>query len=403
MKRVVLHIDMNAFFASIEQRSNPFLRGRPVAVVGAGKRTVVTTASYEARSFGVRTGMNMREARVACPHLVIVRGDNRKYIDASKRMIGILKGFSPFVEPYSIDEAFVDLTGVGPAPRETALKVKEKIREALGITCSIGIGPNKLVAKLASDMQKPDGLVVIEEGDVKGVLERLPVEGLSGIGRRLASALDSMGIKTCGELSRYPASLLRQRFGITGERLKQMAQGIDRSPVSTEDAEPKSIGHSMTLPADVHDRGILKVYILRLSHMASERARREGVSGSRVSLTIRYPDFHTFGKIMALPYPTNDTHDVYRAACTVLGSIRLRCPVRLVGVCISSLARHKTLPLFPSDRKKADALEAIDGLNRRFGEDTVAWASLKDGHGDAGKGVIPPSWRPWGARSFDVR
>ncbi|MEE8185188.1 MAG: DNA polymerase IV, partial [Thermodesulfobacteriota bacterium] len=249
MSRTIMHIDMNAFFASVEQRCNPALRGRAIAVIGSAKRTVVTTASYEARRYGVKTGMNRYEAERVCPGLIFVIGDNRKYIDTSIRILDILKEFSPMLEVYSIDEAFIDITGsiglFGP-PRLIAKTIKKRIKEGFGLTCSIGIAPNKLLAKLASNMEKPDGLVKIEEGDIPGLLEDLPVGDLWGIGRKLTIYLKEMGVETCGQLGRCPVSLLRRRFGIIGERMRFMGRGVDDSPVIPigEEEEAKSVGHS---------------------------------------------------------------------------------------------------------------------------------------------------------------
>ncbi|MEK7680258.1 MAG: DNA polymerase IV, partial [Deltaproteobacteria bacterium] len=224
MSRIVMHIDMNAFFASVEQRVNPKLRGEPIAVIGSSKRTVITTASYEARKYGVKPGMNTYEAKRLCPRITFVVGDNSRYTDASERVINILKDFSPKLEVFSIDEAFIDMTGQGSTgAKDAAFSIKDRLRKDLGLTCSIGIAPNKLLAKLASDMEKPDGLVVFRDGDAWRILENLPPSALCGIGPKTAMALEAMGIRTCGGLSRFPAGLLRARFGISGERLSLMA------------------------------------------------------------------------------------------------------------------------------------------------------------------------------------
>src|SRR5512141_3078717 len=216
---------MNAFFASVEQVSNPKLRGKPIAVVGRSHRTVITTASYEARAQGVKTGMNVPEARRACPSLILVVGDNRKYTSANAKMLEVFSRYTPIVEVFSIDEAFLDVTAsclLFGGGADIAQKIKNDIKKAIGITCSVGVAPNKLLAKLASDMQKPDGLTVIEPERVSEVMENLPASELCGIGPNLTATLATMGIKTCGELGRASASALRSRFGIIGERLKLM-------------------------------------------------------------------------------------------------------------------------------------------------------------------------------------
>jgi len=406
-RRVVMLLDMDAFFASVEQRTDPSLAGRPIAVVGSAERTVVTTASYEARAWGVRTGMNKFEAKRLCPRLLFVVGNNRKYMDTSMRVLAILKRYSPLVEVYSIDEAFVELTGTGGLlgpPRAVAMEIKERIRGELGLTCSVGIAPNKLLAKLAAGMEKPDGLVEIGPGDVAGVLEDLPAGELWGIGPRLAAHLGAMGVRTCGQLGRFPAGLLRKRFGIIGERLKLMGLGVDHSPVVPEGEaeEVKSVGHSMTLPADLSDRAAIRRQILKLSEKVAARARRHGLAGTTVSVTVRYPDFHTFGRSKTLGAPTSDTRVIYRAALDIIGSIRLRSAVRLLGVCLSGITRGPLqMRLFEEDRRREALLKALDSVNGLYGERTLSWATLFDQ--EDGPGVISPSWRPAGARRVEVK
>ncbi len=244
--RIIMHIDMNAFFASVEQQGNPELRGKPIAVIGSAKRTVITTSSYEARAYGVKTGMATWEARQKCPHIIFVIGDNRKYTYTSAQMVKLMMQFTPLVEVFSIDEAFLDVTGslklFGSAER-IAFLLKARIRHELGLTCSIGIAPNKLLAKLASEMQKPDGLTIIAPDRVTAVLERMPIKELCGIGRKVEKQLNDLNIFTCGELGRFPVERLKRRFGINGERLSLMGQGIDDAPVLAPEgtaARPKN-------------------------------------------------------------------------------------------------------------------------------------------------------------------
>lgn len=406
--RTVMHLDMNAFFASVEQACNPNLRGAPIAVVGSAKRTVVTTASYEARRQGVRTGMNRYEAKRACPSLIFVAGDNRKYIDTSERVLEILKDYSPAIEVYSIDEAFVDLTGsfeLLGSPEGIAGSIKERIRSTLGLTCSIGIAPNKLLAKLASDMKKPDGLVVIRDEDVEGALRDLPVGELWGIGPRLTSHLALLGVRTCGELAAFPASVLRERFGIIGERLKLMGRGIDDSPVvpAGEEEEAKSVGHSTTLPKDVSGREEIRRCLLRLSEMVGARARAHRLKGRKVTLTIRYPDFYTFTRQRSLSYPANDTKAIFNSALSILEGIRLKTAVRLLGVSISELTKDlRQMELFDGERRREELLDAVDSINGRFGESTLTWATLLE-RDEPVPGVISPAWRPTGVKRVNVR
>jgi DNA polymerase IV len=405
-QRTILHIDMNAFFASVEQQSNPELRGKPIVVIGAAKRTVITTCSYEARAFGVKTGMNTWEARNKCPHLIFVVGNNRKYTYTSKQIINIMREYTPLVEVFSIDEAFLDVTGclsLFGSPEEISRRIKERIREQFGLTCSIGIAPNKLLAKLASDMQKPDGLTVIGPQDVSRVLERLPITDLCGIGAKMRQQLAKFGIRTCGELGRFPVQVLKRQFGVTGERLHYMGLGVDDAPVVPEEEaeEVKSVGHSTTLEQDISERQEILMHLLQLSEMVGRRARKYQVAGKTVTLTVRYPDFTTFSRQLSRGDYTSNSDEIYQSAAKLLDTIELAQPVRLLGVKISNLRTNlEQLPLFPAERKKALLASAMDEVNNKFGESAVTFGSLlgKDG----GAKVISPAWRPEGVRNVDV-
>ena len=405
--RLIMLVDMNAFFASVEQLANPRLRGKAIAVTGAGKRTVVTTASYEARARGVRTGMNKVEAKRACPELIFVPADNRKYMHASMKVLDVLKRCSPIVEPYSIDEAFVDITGspdLKDGARSLARAVKSDVMEATGLKCSVGIGPNKLIAKLAAGMEKPDGLVVLTGDKIGEALEDLPTNELWGIGGKLKVHLERMGIRTCGELGRFPISRLRRRFGIVGERLHMMGRGLDASPVVPigEEADAKSVGHSTTLPHDIKDFVEIKRYILRLSEMASKRARKHGLLGGKVFFTVRLPDFYTTTKTRKLSKPTNDTRVVYNTALAIWKELSIKGPVRLLGVGLTGITKgtHQ-LALFEADKRRENLLEALDTINDRYGPFTVSWAPIVEEKEEPG--VISPAWRPEGVKRVEVK
>ncbi len=411
MVRTILHIDMNAYFASVEQQSTPALRGKPIAVVGAGHRTVITTCSYEARARGVKTGMAIWEGKRCCPELIIVIADNRKYTDTSRRIMTMMREYTPLVQVFSIDEAFMDVTGslalFGPA-ENIAYQIKSRIRFQFGLTCSIGIAPNKLLAKLASEMQKPDGLTVITPDQVAAVMEKSPIEELCGIGNKSMRQLNLLGIHTCGQLGRYPVAVLSRKFGIIGQQLHRMGQGMDDSPViPDEEAEPvKSVGHSMTLPQDVDSREEILRYLLQLSEMVGRRARRYGVAGRTVGLYVRYADFDSsFNKQQTLHAPSNLTDDIFRSVLAILDTVTLPQPVRLLGVRITNL-RHQgdqQLPLFPQERRKVLATLAMDAINARFG-DKVTFGTLLVGEESVrGSHVISPAWRPEGIRCVDVQ
>lgn len=410
--RIIMHIDMNAFFASVEQQNNPELRGKPIAVIGSAKRTVLTTCSYEARAFGVKTGMNTWQAKQKCPDLIFVVGDNKKYTHTSSEIIKLMMQYTPQVEVFSIDEAFLDVTGsmglYGTAVNIAHL-LKAQIKHHFGITCSVGIAPNKLLAKLASDMQKPDGLTIIHPDEVERKLERIPVNDLCGVGSKTARQLSMLSISTCGELGRFPVAILKRKFGIIGERLSLMGRGIDDSPViPAEDAdEVKSVGHSMTLERDIEDRQEILKYLLQLSEMVGRRARRYSVWGKTITLSIRYADFDTWvGKQETLPQYINQSEDIYKAAVAILNTLVLLQPIRLLGVRLNNLRYESNqLPLFEEERKKQFLVNAMDEVNDKFGNFTVTFGSLLDGEKAANKGshVISPAWRPDGIRNVDVK
>lgn len=408
MNRIIIHIDMNAFFASIEQQINPALRGKPIAVIGSNERTVVTTSSYEARAFGVKTGMTKYEAKQLCPHIILVAGNTGRYTDTCHRLVEIYRQYTPTVEVYSIDEVFMDVTGsvhLFGGAESLVQKIKADIRKGLGemLTCSAGIAPNKLLAKLASDMKKPDGLVVIRQENIKKLLEYLPVKDLCGVGSRIEARLRDMGIRTCGELGRTPTHALKSRFGAIGERLKLMAQGIDDSPVIPMEHEPdaKSVGHSMTLDMDAYSTETLGRHILQLSEMVGRRMRRNGYTGRTVSLTLRYSNFTTFTKRTTVESYTNNGTDVYLITMDILNAIRLQHPVRLVGVSVSNLARNVAqIPLFAKDRNKLAAVRVMDEINDRYGEFNITWGTLINRYHH--KGVISPSWRPDGVKCINL-
>ena len=408
--RTILHVDQNAFFASVEQAANPALRGKPIAVVGGGGRTVITTSSYEARAKGVKTGMAIWEGKRVCPELIIVVGDNRKYTYTSTKINDIFRTYTPEVEAFSIDESWLDVThslGIFGSAVNIAYQIKARIRHSFGITCSIGIAPNKLLAKLASDLQKPDGLTVIEPDNVSRVLERMPIKELCGIGRKMERHLNMMSIYTCGELGRCDEARLTRKFGIIGKRLKEMGQGIDNSPViqfGEEDAV-KSVGHSRTLERDIDDPVEIRRFLLQLSEMVGSRARRYGVSGKTIHLYVRYADFFSsWGKQTTLKNYINQSDDIYKAAISILSTVELEQPVRLLGISLSNLKHQaEQLPLFAEDRRKLEATRAMDAVNQRFGDMVVTFGSLLPGKEKAGSHVIPPSWRPDGIKNVDVK
>ena len=380
--RIILHVDMDAFFASVEQRRNPRLRGRPVVVCGKPPRTVVASASYEARAFGVFADMPLFEARRRCPGLQCVEGDLHRYIAASLRVMGILKEYSPQIEIASIDEAFLDMTHsrlLFPSPRRAAEVMKRGIFDELGLTCSIGVGPNKLIAKLASSGGKPDGLVVIRAAEVPHFLDNLPIGQVWGIGPKREVALRSLGIQSCGDLGRFPANLLKKKMGFLGERLHQMGLGIDETPVVPlgQEPDPKSFGHFVTFPEDTANSRVISGFLLRLSEQVGRRLRRNCLKGRRVTLTVRFSDFSAFTRQKVSGDPLNSGKGIYQLAMRIWNSIGDKRPVRLLGLAVSNLERTPNqFPLFSWPTKLGGLLEAMDRVNDKYGEFTLTWGSL---------------------------
>jgi len=406
MNRIILHIDMDAFFASVEQACSPGLKGRPVAVIGSGKRTVVTTASYEARAFGVKTGMTIKEAVRVCPNIYFVRGNHEKYAYISAKINSIFFRYTPYVEMYSVDESFLDLRDTNLEEEsiiKTAQCIKNDIWEECRLTCSIGIAPNKLLAKLVSDISKPDGLFFLCKDDVSGFLENLPVENLCGIGKSTAKLLAKLGIRTCGELGRASEMLLKRYFGINGKKLSLMGKGIDLSPVSMagEEEEAMSIGHSSTFDRDVFTRQLLEEYLLKLCDMVSERMRREAYWGRVIFLTVRFSDFISVSHQMALNEYIQHTHSIYYYAKALLRKkFRLTKPVRLLGVSVSKLKRNEYQEDFFKDMEKQIRFyKAVDRVKKKFGDESLIWACLIKGAVSISR-VISPAWRPDGVRKY---
>ncbi len=380
--RIVLHIDMDAFFISVEQRDNPALLGKPAAVCGSLSRSVVTSATYEARPYGIRAGMSTQEAKRRCPQLILVLGNHSKYTETSARIFAILKKITPLVEVASIDEAYLDVTQsllLFRSPFHMAQSIKDQIRKSDQLTCSIGMAPNKLLAKLGSGLKKPDGLIIIRKEDVEGTLKDLPVSKLYGIGPKLTEALNAMGIFTCSQLGNFPVSLLTKRFGAIGEGLHEMGLGMDDSPVISFDKEEdaKSISHSVTLEEDTSDPNILRKVLLQLSEKVSRRMRKEGFYGKRIAITVRYSDFFTFSKQKTLSKWVNSGNEIFQYACEIFRSISHPKPIRLLGVGMSLLKKEGyQLDLFEKKDKKDNLLKAMDRVNERFGDWTLTWAGL---------------------------
>lgn len=379
-ERKVMLLDMNAFFASIEQQCNPHLRGQPVLVCGSrSTRTVVVAASYETRPFGAKSGMPLGEALRLCPKAIVVEANPPKYLDTARGIQDLLLEFSPKVEIFSIDEAFLELHPQED-PFAVARAIKARLRERFTLTCSIGIGPNKLVAKLAAGLNKPDGLVWIHGDEIPEIFASLPVSELCGIGPRVTKRLQSLGIWTAGQLGSFPPAQLRAHFGpFWGELLSAMGRGIDPSPVVSCLVPPviKSVGHSYTLPRDTSSPAELRAHLLCLSLMVGRRLRADGYAGRTLRLTLRTSDFTTFCRHRTVPRWLYHGQQIYQHAWHLFESLPWPGPIRMIGIAVASLAKGaRQNELFAENEKEQALLRAEDTILDRFGEFGIKPASL---------------------------
>ncbi len=366
---------MDAFFAAIEQLDRPELRGRPVLVGHDGPRGVVTTASYEARPFGCHSAQPMAVAQRLCPHAVIVPVRGERYRRVSRQVFELLETATPVVEPLSIDEAFLDVTGC-PGDGETiARRLKRRILETTGLTASIGVAGNKFLAKLASDLDKPDGLTVISDERIDEVLLPLPVGAIWGLGGKAAARLEREGVRTIGDLRRLSEAQLRRRFGAMGERFYRLARGLDDRSV-TPDHRAKSIGHEQTFGQDLVDPSAVRAVLLEQVEQVARRLRRQGLAARAVTLKVRFGEFETITRATTLPRPTDVTAELWRAAAELFdrwAAAGFR-PVRLIGVQAGRLGRGEDqLALFaqPGRERQRRLDAALDGITARFGKRAV--------------------------------
>jgi DNA polymerase-4 len=384
----ILHVDMDAFFASVEQLDNPSLRGKCV-VVGGSHRGVVAAASYEARKYGVHSAMPIFQARQKCPHLIIVPPQRRRYAALSHQIMDILRSFSPLVEPISIDEAYVDITGcsrLSGCAREAGSAVKARIMEQTGLTCSVGIAPVKFLAKIASDLHKPDGLTLIAPEQVPAFIETLPIEKVPGVGPHARQRLAVLGIQTLGQIRLLPETLLVRRLGKFGHRLMTQAHGRDDSPVVPESAA-KSVSSEITLDSDTLDRDVLAAHLLEQSETVARQLRKHDVRARTIILKLKTADFvqHTRSHTLDRPVQSSDT--IYETALKLLSAFALSIPIRLIGVGAGNL-QPASMPvqrdLFEEARnnqrgqwEKVD--QVMDAIAERYGSGSIVRGTLAAG------------------------
>ncbi|OZM74421.1 DNA polymerase IV [Amycolatopsis antarctica] len=389
-----LHVDMDAFFAAVELRSRPELVHRPVAVAGEGPRSVVTSANYIAREYGVRSAMPVGAARRLCPGLVCIPPSRGAYSEVSRGVMEIFRELTPLVEPLSLDEAFLDVSGalrrLGSTPAALGARIRARVVAEHGITCSVGVAPVKFVAKLASGMAKPDGILVVPEADLLGYLHPLPVSALWGVGKRTEEHLLRLGMHTIADIARTPRTSLRRSLGVaTGDHLHALANGRDHRAVEP-DSPDKSISAERTFDVDQAQRDVLERELLRLSERVAGSLRSKGLRGRTVSIKVRYSDFRTVTRARTLVSATDVTHQIHATAVALLAELdgvapdttlkgRQGSPIRLIGVRAVGLgdgADGEQLEFAAEGPRWRDAELAADVARSRFGTAAVRPASL---------------------------
>ena len=384
---MILHVDMDAFYASVEELDNAALKGRCVIVGGLSERGVVAAANYEARKYGVHSAMPVFQARLKCPQAIFLPPRMGRYKELSARIMAILRNYSPLVEPVSIDEAYLDVTGCEKlfgGIEDIALTIKQRIKTSLNLVCSLGAAPNKFLAKIASDMDKPDGLTIILREDVDTVIEILPIQKVPGVGKSVRDKLKLMGITTLGEVKGYPEDVLIRKLGVFGHRLMELAHGIDRSTV-TPAVETKSVSAEETFREDTGDKEILRKYILRQAEKIARELRKLNRRTKTVSIKIKHSDFRQVTRSVTIKNPTHASDVIIREAFHLLENYRMPNKVRLIGVGASNLVSEREpvqadfferRDISGSNWERLD--KAIDTITDKFGAAVVKRASLND-------------------------
>jgi len=373
MQRWIIHIDMDAYFAAVEQRDHPEMLGKPVIIGGLSGRGVVSTASYEARRFGVHSAMPMTEAQRRCPNGIYLPGDHRKYARVSRQIMKILEDFSPLVEPLSLDEAFLDVSGMDwlyNDPVDIAKKIQERIHKELQLTASAGVAPNKFLAKMASDLQKPSGLTVIRPGEEAAAIAKLPIQSLWGVGETTAAVLRKAGIETIGQLAKADPVVLERQLGKLAYEICALANGKDEREVIPVHV-PKSIGKETTFATNLKSKADIMDQLLILSEKVGWRLRKTGYVGRTVTVKLRFASFRTLNRSHTFPEPICLDEAIYAAASMLTAKIALNEGVRLLGISISSLEPgEKQISLFPDEAeiKKSLVCQTVDKLKNKYGE-----------------------------------
>ena len=382
---MILHIDMDAFYASVEQLDNPDLKGQCIIVGGTSKRGVVSAASYEARKYGIHSAMPIFKAKQRCPEGVFIRPRMARYKEVSASIMSILNKFTPLVEQVSIDEAFMDITGcerLFGSVRQVGIRIKQEIKDTVHLTCSVGIAPTRFLAKIASDLQKPDGLTLILPDEVQGFIRTLSIRKVPGVGKKTHRQLEKLHIQSLGDVKNYPPKMLIDRLGKYGRRLLELADGIDPTPVEPY-SRHKSVSTERTMSEDTKDRAVLHHHLLRHSEEVARQLRKLDMGAKTITLKIKHADFKQFTRSTTLTLPTRSSETIYREALRLLENYRLTKKVRLIGVGASSLSTTSPpvqLNLFEKSLQKNDSWEkvdrTVDRITDKFGKNAIRRATL---------------------------
>jgi DNA polymerase-4 len=399
--RAIIHVDMNAFFASIEQLDFPELKGLPVAVTNGAQGTCIITCSYEARSYGIKTGMRLYAAKKLCPHLIQRSSRPYRYAEVSTAIMQLLTDITPDMEVFSVDEAFLDVTNcqrLHGSPIVIGEMVKQKVLQATNISCSVGISGDKTTAKFAAKQQKPNGFTVILPWEAKKRLKDVPVTELCGIAEGIGNFLALRGIYTCGDMQKLPIGVLAKRFGNLGRRIWYMCQGQDPDPVHTTVAAPKSIGHGKVMPPNTRCKKTILMYLLHMSEKVAARLRRHAMDAKIFFIGLRTNDWLWLTDKQKLILPTNDGRDIYNLCRQFFVDNWIGqgiCQVQVTALDPRPMSRQ--LDLFAENNVERYLInKTIDLINNKYGEFTVAPASLL--HRSSMPNVIAPSWQPAGHR-----
>lgn len=380
-KRWIMHVDMDAFFAAVEIHDNPELKGKPVIIGGNSERGVVATCSYEARKFGIHSAMSSMLAHKLCPEAIYVRPRMARYKEVSEKIMAIFDEFSPCVEQLSIDEAFLDLTGMEQIASDVVVfgeNIKKRIKEETGLIASVGIAPNKFIAKMASDLEKPNGLVVIRHEEVESKIAGFSIKRIFGLGPKSADILMKMGIRSIGQLRKLGQNDLKKIFGKNAYRMAELAYGIDDRAVENS-RERKSIGKETTFEKDLFKERERNAVLLDLSEQVGWRMRKKGVTAYTITLKVKYSNFKTITRSHTVETPINLDEDLYSEIMQIASKVNWREPVRLLGVSVSKflVGEMPTLAFFEEDESKKQRNAVMDKLKERFGESIIKRGKVK--------------------------